>query len=447
MQPAAEATTNQGVSLGGMGTIAMERAIDTAESIEDLIPEEIRKALSEQEKTEGSPTDIPEPKTTESTKQAQPAGEVSGEEDDEEEIGTDDSDISQEELAAILGEKNEKEATEETGPSWKAMERYKKVISKIGHTGLRDADLDEMIQEVVDAQVIEVAERNRKLDELAQKAVKTNEKLTTEISRLRNIEKGAFFDALDSTQSEFIKPLDNIKVAVKDMLQFEGSDISPNQLLAAKDKAAFTDLIGDIGFAEADLQKLTNLWRSHRELNAKYLISKKEAAKDLSRHLSTTLEDNQLTKVMQNALADLITHDDFSDIKMGIVEGIDKHKDVGEILTQAQTSFRNLGKALGNPTDAVNDPDFLQGLAQWIIRATRNEFKARESGGLAAKLAETQSQLKKLASAYKKISNSARGVEGKPKGNSSYKGNSNGKGESTEELLKEFHRIINTGEF
>lgn len=412
--------------------------------LDDLIPSELRTAVDKTDKTKA-------PVKTKATSKKEAADDKQEDSsDDEPDEQTDDDgengdlDLSPDNIDKMLdGDPNavDKKEKEEEKPSWHEDETYKELLSKTKFSSITPEKLDKLIVDAIDKKVLKDAEERKTLDTELE-ALRTQEQLNTaEISRLKNIERVAYFDSLPETAEKYKVPMGQIATSVKSLLELEGTKVTTQQILSTKNRAEFTELTKDIDFDDQTLLQLTNYWRSYKDLEFKYGEDRKSAQTDLKKHLSHSISDKSAKGILQTSLLQFINADEkYSYIKKAVQEGFDKHEGVANLLQMAQSNFMNIIRAISNPVDYSKDAKWLSDVANYTLEAAHSAYQEDQNVELRKEKEVLTKNLIKVVKAYKKLYGSAEGISGK-KGVSKTTESSNGREEK--EDLEEFKSLLN----
>jgi DNA-binding transcriptional MerR regulator len=410
------------------------------------VPEELKVALANQTKDQqpidkGTPQDPPpqDPPTDDEIQQ------TVGDDKVEDEI-----DINPENIDKLLagdleaikkGKKTTAAPEEETFP-WHDTEEYKELIKHAKYAGFDQKKIDKLIQEASDKKILDKAEYIKGLEKSKEDLARDTELTKTEVARLKQVERAAYFDTLPETQEKFTKPMSSAIVEMKKILDMEGAPVKVSQLLDAKDRASFVNLIKDIPFTEEDTTRITNIWRSYRALDTEYSTAKLEAQNNLTKFLGTSLPNETVTTVFRNSLGDLLKEADpqYNYIREAVTKDITKYPEVSEIIGRAHANFSNLIKAFGNPKDVIHNPAWLGTMNKFFVESAHHRNMAGKVPDLQAKLAKAEEQLTKVVVKYRDLAKSAKGINGSGPGlrNSS----SNPSTRSANDDLEEFKKVL-----
>ena len=311
-------------------------------------------------------------------------------------------------------------------PDWHETPEYKDLIKKVGFVnGIKNEDFDKAIKAVLDKKVIETSTYTNGLEEKITKAKQTEEGLKEEVSRLKNIEKDAFFDNLEETKEKFATPMNNAATQLKQVLDINGSTVSLNKVLLAKNITEFNNLLKDQGLDEKDLDSARSLWRSYNDLHRDYKASKEDARSSLKNHMSSNIPEETVKKIMGNTIADAMKKDPrFDYIKNGISQD-EYPEEVTKVLGRAHQNFANITQALSNPHDSARNSTWLGQLAAFTLDAAHNANEAAKLPDVISKLAAKEEDMKKLVVAFTKLRDSNKGINGS-NGIARMNGSSNG---------------------
>lgn len=406
--------------------------------LDELIPAELRKIV-----------DGEEPNPAVSTK---PAPEVKppveGETPDpEDKKPVEDIDLSPENIENLLEGKldqvkSTKSDDEEVKPFWHEDKNYQELLAKVRYSGFSPEKIDKLIQEAADKKVLEQGKYVQGVETELEQIKSSNSLLTSEVERLKTVERYAAFDSLPETLEKYGKPLNEAALNMKKLLDLEGAPGLVQNLILAKDRVQFTELIKDIDFDDATLTQLTNYWRTYKDLEFKYVQDKSSAKENLTKHLQSNIPEETAYKILKTSLMDVLKQDKrYGYIQKGIQEGIKDNEEVQNVLAMHKLNFFNLVKAVSNPLDHSNNSQWLDKLAKFTLDAAHNANIESKYHKVQESMQAQTELLKKVVGAYKKLMESAKGITG-TKGVSKVNG-ATSKASSEEDILKEFNDFLN----
>lgn len=382
-----------------------------ADSLDDLIPPELRKAFEEH----GTHTDVPantanptlppEDETHRSISQQQPVDEDS-----------DDVDISPDSIERILkGDFSPAEPQEVEKPFWAEDEDYIDVSAQLSNYGLKPDAIDGLLKKVADRYTVDNGTLVRGLEEQLSETKKVLENTQAAQQRLLDLERGVLFDELQETKVKYGAPLVEAANDIQAVLTREGAKVSVNQILGAKNKTEVLNLIEGSNLSEKDVVRVMEQWRSYKDTETAYYADKKEAKEKGIGAVTARISDETVGTIFKNGLRSLIkSKDDYSYINTAIQQGIDKpeHADVGSLIGLGKTNAFSFIKALQNPTEHLHSQEWMEGLVKYTLDSAHNKHIASQVPTLKSKNTELETTLKKVVVEYKKLAASAKGLNG-----------------------------------
>lgn len=441
-------------------------------SIDDLIPEELRQAVEKLEKPKSETKtkvdddeedlELPEYKNAPSKEsdedeeeEDQDEEEDDNEESYEESEGDDDEDLSLEsesidkllsgELDAVSKKKKKSADVEQDEDIfWHDDEDYTEIVNKLNYSDVDQKELDKLIKKVADKKTLDTSKYVQGLTSELSQLKKSRELLDSEIKRLKEVERAAHFDNSPEVQEKYGKPISDSILAIKDVLDLEGIDVSIREVIDAKDRTSLNRLLEDYAIDDASKTKLQNHWKNYRELQMQYEVDKSEAKNNLKKHLSTNIPEETATKILRNGLANLLkTSEEMKYIQDGIDEGLDKNKEVNDVLALAKQNFFQLVSVLSTPSEYVHNHSWLEGLAKYVVDASHSRNLATKYHSEVKEKQRLEKDLAKVVKAYKKLAGSAKGITGDKNGVGYFKGGSRkADKESSAEILEEFNDLL-----
>lgn len=406
-------TTQGGDSTNGAAAPAAvvntDGSADFGSSMTDLLPPELVAAVNKNKEVKATDK-APE-------KEAAPHQEKASE-DIVKDITTNEpseEDVDISDIDGLIAGKTSVKASEDTPevPDWHETEEYKNLIKKVGFVnGIKNDDFDKVIKAVVDKKIIESETYKNGLEEKITKAKQTEENLKSEIDRLKNIEKDAFFDNLEETKTKYAEPMSAAAREMIKILDINGVKTDINKLLLAKNLTEFTNLLKNENLDDTDTTQVKNLWRTYQESHRDYIAAKNDARNNLKQHMSSNIPEETVKKIMGSTIAEAMKRDPrFEYIKNGIAQD-EYPKEVTQVLSRAQQNFANIVQALSNPIDSARNSAWLQRLSEYTLDASHNAAEAAKVPEIIKQKMELEVNLKKLAAAHIKLMNSAKGING-----------------------------------
>lgn len=442
--------TIQGGNSANAGTNGITAPADTSNSdvsssMTDLLPPEIVAAVNKNKSTEVAKEPAKEPEKVQAKQDKAPEDAAKDITVNSDEPPADDIDIS--DIDSIIAGKQPAKADDAPEvPDWHETDEYKNLLKKVGFVnGVKNEDFDKVIKAVVDKKIVESETYKNGLEEKITKAKQTEENLKSEIERLKNIEKDAFFDSLEDTRTKYGDPMSAAARDLAKILEINDVKADINKVLLAKNLTEFTNLIKDSNMDEQDLTQARTLWRSYNESLRDYNAAKADARTNLKKHMSSNIPEETVKKIMGNTVAEAMKKDPrFEYIKNGISQD-EYPKEVTEVLSRAQNNFANIAGALSNPIDSSRNGAWLNSLAAYTLDASHNAHEASKVPTLLQEKAKLESDLKKLAVAHTKLMNSAKGINGAngiSRGATSNGANSSDDAQTKEQKAAELKKII-----
>lgn len=419
---------------------------DISNSMTDLLPPELVAAVNKNKTTEVV-TEKVEAKAAPAAVDVKPE-EVVKSVDVKDNV----DDVNIDNIDELIEGKVTAKATEDTEevPDWHETDDYKNLVKKVGFVnGVKNEDFDKVIKSVVDKKIIESETYKNGLEEKLTKAKQTEDSLKEEIERLKSIEKDAFFDNLPETTEKYAKPMNDAATQMKQLLDINGVNVDINKILLSKNLTEFNNLLKNENLDDEDSTKIKNLWRNYRDSFVQYDAAKIDARNNLKKHMSSDIPIDTVKKIMGNTIAEAMKKDPrFEYIKNGISQD-EYPEEVTKVISRANQNFANITQALSNPHDSSRNGAWLNSLAAFTLDASHNANEAAKVPEITKQLESKVNDLKKLAVAYTKLMQSAKGING-ANGIARINGNSNGTsddGASKEKKVAELQKIIDgTGE-
>lgn len=419
---------------------------DISNSMTDLLPPELVAAVNKNKTTEVV-TEKVEAKAAPAAVDVKPE-EVVKSVDVKDNV----DDVNIDNIDELIEGKVTAKATEDTEevPDWHETDDYKNLVKKVGFVnGIKNEDFDKVIKSVVDKKIIESETYKNGLEEKLTKAKQTEDSLKEEIERLKSIEKDAFFDNLPETTEKYAKPMNDAATQMKQLLDINGVNVDINKILLSKNLTEFNNLLKNENLDDEDSTKIKNLWRNYRDSFVQYDAAKIDARNNLKKHMSSDIPIDTVKKIMGNTIAEAMKKDPrFEYIKNGISQD-EYPEEVTKVISRANQNFANITQALSNPHDSSRNGAWLNSLAAFTLDASHNANEAAKVPEITKQLESKVNDLKKLAVAYTKLMQSAKGING-ANGIARINGNSNGTsddGASKEKKVAELQKIIDgTGE-
>lgn len=432
--------------------------------LDALIPKDLRDAVNKTEKT--AKTSQQQQQQQQKVVKTKAAESIKADDDDtsdddsqtDDDSNTDDSqtddtegdddedlDLSPENIDNLIKDPNNivKKPQEDEKPSWHEDNTYKQLLTKLKFSNITPTQIDKIIVDAIDKKVLKDAdERNTLSTELEQ--LKTKDQLqSAEIDRLKNIERTAFFDTMPETQKTYREPLGQLQQSMKAVLDMEGANVSVQQIVSAKNKAEFTELTKDIDFDDATLTKLTNYWRSYKELEFKYVEDRKSAQQNLRKHLSFNISDENANNLFKSSLIEFSRSDErYAYVRKAIQEGLVGHEHVSKILGIAKANFLNIIRAVSNPVDYSKNVTWLDGVAKFALDAAHSAHVEDNYGEVVKQNEALTTNLKKVIKAYKQLYGSAKGITGKKGTIVNNAQHRNGNDESSKKDKEDFEKLL-----
>lgn len=407
-----------------------------ADSLEDLIPIELRKAF-EENTTEGVVVKEEEKKIVDTTSKPKK----------EEVVAEDDIDLSPENIDKILkGEEITKEE-EVVKPFWYEDDDYKELSSRLEAYGLKDEVIDKVLQKVADKYTVDNGKLVQGLEEQLIEAKKKADTLEAEQRRLRDMERGLLFDELPETKSKYGTPMIEAVQDIKGVLDREGAKVSVQQIINAKNKTELLTLIEGSNLSEKDVVRVVEQWRSYKDTETAYYAAKTEAKEKGIGAVTAKISDETVGTIFKNGLRSLLkSKDEYGYIDKAIQEGIDKHQEVGNVIGMGKTNAFSFIKALQNPTEHLHSQEWMEGLVKYTLDAAHNKHLASQLPKLQQKNTEQATLLKKVITEYKKLAAGAKGLNGS-KSPGFVKGSESRRQDSESSVTKEDLEKLAKGDF
>lgn len=326
-------------------------------------------------------------------------------------------------------------------PGWHNNKSYTDLLEKVNYTGVTQEQLDAIITEASDTKVLQNGKYTTGLKDKVTELENAKEVSILELDRLREIERLAHFETSEDVTSKYAKPMDTAANEVAKILEFEGIPLQAQQIMGVTDRASLNNMLADYTMDDDARMKLTNQWKSYREMAVSYTADRTEAKKDLSKYLGTNLDSKVANKILQNSLSEFMQSDEkYAYIKDGILGGIDKNPEVSNVLANGKNNFLNILQALGAPSDYVHNDKWLDGLAKYMLDAAHNKSKTDQYYKAMEKHQQTEKNFIKVVKAYRKLAGSAKGFNGN-NGSIVPTSNKGGKAQQTQDL-EEFKSFL-----
>lgn len=421
-------------------------------NIDDLIPENLRQAVSEHQKETPEAED---PEEQEEETSPLPTLEAS---EDNRELTEEDADFSPEALDKLLSDgdvdaiiKKAPKVPEETDdlPFWHEDDDYKALSQHLHAYGLEAGDIDKVLRKVVDKSTLD----NKTLvdglnDEISNlKSQYSNTK--TEIERLRELERVVRFEESEETKKNYLQPIFSARDEVDAILQREGIKISASDLFQAKDVTGMTKLLGENDLEAKDLNTIRNHFRNYKDLVLKYNADRDAAKQSLKKVLKTNISDDTVKKVFTNQINKMLTENEaLGYVRDGLKDRTKIPPDVVNVLVNSEANFKNFVEALNSPQEHVFSPEFLNDLAAYVFNAAHNERMAKVYPTIADENSKLKKALVKVSDQYKKLAKGAKGIQGGRGGGAvEFSSRASVKGKTPEQVAKEFKEQIESGDF
>lgn len=382
----------------GRGMIEGASSLRDVEGIDDLIPPELR-ALAAEDEVDEEEQDSEKPAE-------EPEQPVTEEEDDE------DGDITPDDIDKLLsGKEDDAETEEEEQHFWAESDDYKALKTTLENIGADTSNLDKVLQHVADKTKVDQGIVVQGLREEAENSKKSVEQVQGELDRLRQIERAVRFDNADTTKEKYIAPMQSAAQKISQIIEREGSPVSVQKILGAKNRAEMTALFDDAKIPDEDMNTIANQWREYKELLTEYTTEREAAQKDLTKALGTAIAPETVDKIMKNALSDMLQQDErFAYVRDAIEEGLDGHDDVAQMITQAQANYRAFVGALSNPSAKIHSSKYLDQLAKYAMGAAHGQLMEDRYYTLSDEYKNLKTAAAKLSRKYKELVESARGI-------------------------------------
>ena len=444
-------------------------SVNKDDDIDDLIPEELKIALKTKSTTSNKDTDDDDDedlnkKSSRSTQDADDDtdddtfvskeeldGEPGEDEEDTKLNSTEDDedvDISPEGIERLLkGEldaaKPDKDVDDDT-PFWHEDDTYQELTKQLSNFGAKPEQVDKIIRAAIDKSKIDNSKLVQGLENKVKESENSADTYKTELTRLKEIERGVRFDYSDEVKEKFGAPMQNAAQEIHTILQREGVNVPAVNLLTAKNKTEMMKLLEDTNLEDADLTKISNQWRSYKETETAYNAAKTEAQKDLKKALSSSISKETVQSILRNSLGDFVKADPkYGYISDAIRKGVQQDEPVSKLIARGKTNFVNMVEALTAPSEHIHSEQWLNGLAKFMFNAAHDELTAKKYYDLAREHSTTVDNFKKLARDYKKLASSAKGLTGKGKGVATKAGRRDkSEKEQESEILKEFNDFL-----
>lgn len=373
--------------------VPADTTLDTFD-VSSVVPESMRKAV---EKADAPPA--PEQKATEQ-QIADPANPD----------GTPDPIADAVKIAEQYVKKDGQVEEVEAPPFWKEHEVYKQIVDKLKYAGVPPTQIDMLITEVSDQKTIENGKYVTGLEDKIKTFEKDQDDFRNEVMRLKEIEREAVFETLPETAKKFIEPMTEAANSIRHILQTEGANMTVSQVLNSKNRTELTNLLKNFDFTDDQLTSLVGQWRGYKDSQGSYDEARKQARVNLATKLAHNITPEKASNTVRDALIDLMGNNvEFKYMREAIDAGLDKHKDVGEVIGKAQVQFNSMARALSNPHDFVKDPNWLRQLAKHTIENAHNERKAVQVTQLQVENAKKTQEVEALSKALLQLSEAAKG--------------------------------------
>lgn len=418
--------------------------IRDAQTIEDLIPPELRAlAKDDDEPAEepGGDDDAPE-KDVESVP---PVVEDEEPEPDKEELPEDeeDADVTPEDIEKLLsGKKDDEDEAPEEKAFWAESEDYKELRKTLENIGVDTAGLDKILQHVADKTQIDQSKIIQGLKEDADKSRGSVEQVRGELDRLRQIERAVRFDSSEEVRTKYGVPLQEAAQKIADVLNREGVGVTLQQVLTAKNRSEMASLFDDANLTDKDMATIANQWRTYKEVDTAYRTEKESVQKDLTRALGTTIAPETVDATLKNALGTMLKRDPrFSYVREALDEGLDNHEDVMEMLELASSNFRSFVGALSDPSARLHSEEYLGKLAGFMFDSAHGRLMSARHTELQAEYDKLKKASSKLAKNYRELVESAKGITG-AKGPARGNGKHSAPDEDEKEAAETYQKLL-----
>lgn len=370
--------------------------------IEDLIPPELREVEEESPKDES---------TADPEEEEESTAEVEADKDEP---------LSDEDIEKLLsGEESETEGSSgEDTRFWLEDEEYKEVEQLFDTVGADKSLLDKLLASVSDKKAVQSSTYIEGIQKELETSKSSLSAIKEENDRLRVIEKGVSFDKDPEVITKYREPIAQALTEIDKILKRESVEVSLDAVGNAKNTTELTSLLDSYDIPADQKTKLVNHWRNFKDLEQEYLVSKKQAIENMEGSLNSKVSEKLLNGVLKNTMKDVATADKkFAYITDALAKGVQGLKDnpaAEKVVALAKNNFAEMVKAIQDGRESIRDTAFLSDLASFMIDAAHNKVKEEQVVSLESQLTKKNELLKKLASEYKALKNSARGITGKP---------------------------------
>lgn len=402
-------------------TYAMRRAMN-ATTFEDLIPDELKAAVGEVEAKQPTPVDDrptrqptavddrptrqPAPVDDRPTKQPAPVDDIPMDDDS---LDLSSPDAIDKLIAGDLEALKPNKQPKPVEHPWYSNDVYKKMLTR----GISKDELDKLILEASDTKILDTSKYAQSVEEKANQYEQELGYTKKELERLKILEKEKHFDLMPEVTDTFIKPMEALSKEIKGIVALEGINVSTKDILNAPDRVSLVKMFEDENITDQDLSRITNFWRSYKELEYNYNIAKNDALNNSKSILNERIPEAEVGNLLRDGMVEFLQSDTkYKYIDDAIRDGIEKHKDVTDVIGIASADFKNIVKAISNPLDYSRNVNWLKGLAKYTLKASHAMNMEQKYYQANEELANIKQQRDKLAQAYKKLLSSGKGITG-----------------------------------
>lgn len=416
--------------------------------IDSIIPEEFKSLMSSGDEDNQDPEDAPpeqksSPKEPEdNNEEAVPLPTLSHDEDD---ISDDDIDTSPEAIEKLLAGdvdaviKKKDGSEEEDTPFWVDDEDYQVVRDKFETYGLDAKQLDKLVRKVADKYTVD---NHKVLEGVNTDLENTKKELEThrsEIQRLRELERAVRFDQSDEVKEKYITPINQAYKEIQTVLDNEGATVSMRDVLGAPNRTELVKLLQAGNVEDSQMTPIINQWRNYKQLAREYSADKEKAQKSLQNVLSANISEDTANKVFKNRLAKLIEDDERFQYLLEKTKDGKLPEHVQRVATGAKQNYDALIQALNSPHEHAFSDKWLNDLAEFVTRATHNDYIQEQYYPLKKENESLRSTLTKLVKKHTQLAKAAKGIQGKQ---GVVRKNQNDKSEDDATVLKEQYQKI-----
>lgn len=382
-------------------------------NLDELIPAEFRSIIEEEEKLEsGASKDEPKPEPEPTSNSSiEPVVE------DVPDVDIDKLDIDK----LIKGEDideddqsdsvDDDEEDDESSQFWHQDDKFKTIAEKLRTYGESTEELDALLQDVSDRKVLDTSKYTSDLKSRLEEIEKARDFEKAELERLKNIEKLAYFDSAKDTQEKYIVPLRGALDNIKKTLEFQGVGLDVEDLMKAKDRLSFNNILSGYDIDDDAKVTLYNNWKDYIELSSLYTEKRKEASLNLGNYLNTTISDDIKNSVMNTSLTEFVDSDEkLKYIREGLDKGIENNDEIKAIIANGRENFVNILDVLSDPSTHVHNREFLGKLAKFMWNNAHTNHVANKYYKLQQTYEKRDQDFKKLVKAYKDLAKSAGGI-------------------------------------